>query len=69
MGQAIWFGGYVPGLMTALLVSMPYGLSAARAYRRAGLASVGELAAAGGLGLLLQMPLALAGLAAGRMGH
>ena len=67
VAQGIWFGDYVPGLVTALIVSIPYGLGAARAYRGAGLATTRELAAAGGIGLLLQVPMVLAALAAGRI--
>jgi len=65
VAQGVWFAGYVPGLATALGVSLPYGWMAARAYRRAGLASTAMLGAAGALGLVLQAPLALAALAAG----
>ena len=64
--QAAWFGGYVPGVVTAVLVSVPWGIATARAYRRAELASPRMLIAAGSLGLLLQVPLALAALAAGK---
>lgn len=64
--QALVLRGYVPGLVTALGVSVPYGWAAARAYRRAGLASWRQLALAGAAGLLLQAPLALAALLAGR---
>ena len=66
VAQAAWFGGYVPGLVTALVVSLPYGIGMGRAYRRAGLASTRTLVAAVALGLLLQVPLALAALAVSR---
>ena len=63
--QALWLRGYVPGVVTAICVSIPYGWMAARRLRAAGLASTRTLATAGALGLVLQVPLALAALAAG----
>lgn len=65
VAQAAWFGSYVPGLVTAVVVSLPYGIGMARVYRRAGLASTRELLAAAGFGLLIQGPLVLAALSAG----
>jgi hypothetical protein len=65
VAQAAWVGGYVPGVATAVLASLPYSVGFARAYRSAGLASTGTLGLALLLGLLIQGPLALAALAAG----
>jgi hypothetical protein len=63
LAQAAYVRGYVPGLVTALLVSLPYGVGFARAYLSAGLASPRALTAAYAAGLVLQLPLALAALA------
>ncbi|MEO8450343.1 MAG: HXXEE domain-containing protein [Gemmatimonadota bacterium] len=64
--QALAFRDYVPGLVTAILVSLPYGWGIARACLRGGIASRRKLLWIGGLGLILQVPLALLALLAAR---
>lgn len=65
-GQAALFGGYTPGVVTAVLVVLPYGLGLGRTLRAHRLASARRYAAAVGAGVLLQLPLALIALAIGR---
>ena len=64
--QALYFGGYTPGVVTSLAVILPYGYAAGRALRHHGVASAASLRWAVAAGLVLQIPLALLALAAGR---
>ena len=64
--QALYFGGYTPGVVTAMSVSLPYGYAAGRALRRHGVASAAALRWAVAAGLVLQVPIVLLALAAGR---
>ena len=64
--QALYFGGYTPGVVTALSVVLPYGYAAGRALRHHGVVSAATLRWAVAAGLALQVPLALLALAAGR---
>ena len=64
--QALYFGGYTPGVVTAMSVSLPYGFAAGRALRRAGVASAAALRWAVVAGLVLQLPITFLALAAGR---
>ena len=66
VAQAALFRGYTPGVVTAVLVSLPYGYALARALRGEGLASGRTLRVAFALGFALQVPLALLALLAGR---
>ena len=66
VGQAALLGGYTPGVATAVLVVLPYGLGLGRTLRAHRLASARRYAAAVGAGVLLQIPLALMALAIGR---
>lgn len=64
--QSIALRGYTPGVITALAVSLPYGWLAGRALVRAGAASRGVLAGAVLAGVMVQVPLVLLALGAGR---
>jgi hypothetical protein len=64
--QALYFGGYTPGVVTALSVTLPYGYAAGRALRHHGVASAASLRWAVAAGLVLQVPLVLLALLAGR---
>jgi hypothetical protein len=66
--QALLFRGYTPGVVTALLVALPYGYGVARAFRRASLLSPSSLRWLLLAGVLLQVPLVVLALAAGRGG-
>ena len=63
--QAIYFGRYTPGVVTALSVSLPYGYAVGRVFRRDGIASPAALRWAVAAGLVLQVPLAVLALLAG----
>lgn len=65
VGQAVYFGGYSPGVVTALLVSAPYSILLARALERAALLSRRQAVALLLLGVVIQAPIAVAALAAG----
>lgn len=62
LAQAAYVGGYTPGVVTALLVSLPYGWGLARACHAAGLASTRALALCLAIGVVAQVPIALAAL-------
>jgi hypothetical protein len=64
--QSAVFGGYTPGVVTAVLVSLPYGWFAARALLADRVVSRRALAWSGAVGLVGQVPLALVALGAGR---
>ena len=64
--QAAAFRGYTPGVVTAVLISLPYGWLAARALVREGLATRQSLLVALAVGIAAQVPLALLALAVGR---
>jgi hypothetical protein len=57
--QTAIFGGYTPGLVTALLVSLPYGWLAARALRRDHVVPPRLLVWMLAAGLLVQVPMVL----------
>ena len=63
--QAVYMRDYVPGLVTAVLLSIPYGIGLARALDAAGLAPMRRTLLACALGLVVQVPLALGALAIG----
>ena len=65
VGQAAYFRGYAPGVLTAVLVSGPYCVLLAGALRRAGLATGREVTVLLVLGIVVQLPIALAALAVG----
>ena len=64
--QVLAFGSYTPGVVTAVLVSLPYGWCAARALHRDGVASRRLLATLLLVGVALQVPIAWLALQAGR---
>ena len=64
--QAVAFGGYTPGVVTAAVVSLPYGLGAGRALVADGIAPRRLLLALLVVGVALQLPLAWLALQAGR---
>lgn len=63
--QAVAFGGYTPGVVTAAVVSLPYGWGAGRALIADGIAPRRLLLVLLGAGLALQVPLAWLALQAG----
>lgn len=63
LGQAAWFGGYTPGLMTAVAIVIPYSVALGRALVAERVVSRRGAAIAVLAGLVLQVPLALAALA------
>jgi len=63
--QALLFRGYTPGVVTALLVALPYGYGVARGFRRAALLSASTLRWLLLAGVLLQVPLVILALAGG----
>jgi hypothetical protein len=65
LAQAAYFGGYTPGVVTALLVCLPYSGRLERALERAGLLSHRQAVLLLAIGVLIQAPIALAALAAG----
>ena len=67
VGQAAYFGGYTPGVATAVLVTAPYSVCLARALERATLVTRRRAVSLLLLGVLLQVPIALAAWAVG--GH
>ena len=67
VGQAVYFGGYAPGVVTAVVLVVPYAVGLARALRDAGIVTRRQLALLLALGVVIQTPIALAGLAAGRL--
>jgi hypothetical protein len=66
VGQALLFRGYTPGLVTALLIVLPYGLGLGRQLDRAGMVSTRGWAGYVALGLVLQVPIILATLVLAR---
>jgi hypothetical protein len=65
LGQAAWFGGYTPGVVTAALVVIPASLLIYRSLRRYG-AGDRLLLAAGATGAALVVPAILLALSLGR---
>ena len=65
LAQATWFGGYTPGVVTAVLVCMPYAILLARALERAGLLTRRHAMVLLAAGILIQAPIVLAALAVG----
>ena len=65
VGQALYFRGYTPGVVTALLVSAPYALLLARALVRAKVITRGQALALLAFGVVIQIPIVIAALAAG----
>ena len=63
--QAAWLGGYTPGLVTAILLSLPYGFGVFRALHNAGIVTPTNVRWIVAMGMALQVPLALLALAAG----
>jgi len=66
LGQAALFRGYTPGVVTALLVVLPYGVMFGEQLRRSGLATRRTLVGAVAAGAVLQVPLAVLALLAVR---
>jgi hypothetical protein len=64
--QAAVFGGYTPGVVTAALVSLPYGWRAGRALLQDAVVPGPLLATLLGVGVALQVPLAWLALQLGR---
>lgn len=60
VGQALVFRGYTPGLATALLVVLPYGLALGRRLTSARLLSAVAWIGFVALGMVLQVPIILA---------
>ena len=67
--QALYFHGYTPGVVTALLVTLPYGWLAARALARDGIATRRLMYTMLVAGILLQLPLVISALAMGEALH
>ena len=65
LGEAAYFGGYTPGVATAIMVTAPYGVCLARALERAALLTRRQAVFLLLLGVVLQAPIALAALAGG----
>jgi hypothetical protein len=65
VGQAVYFRGYTPGLVTALILCAPYALLLARALGRAELLTRRAAVALLLVGVVIQAPIAVAALAAG----
>jgi hypothetical protein len=55
--QAMYFRGYTPGVVTALLISIPYGMILARALIHLQLTTIGRFFGLVLIGLALQVPL------------
>lgn len=66
VGQAVYFGGYTPGIVTAVVLVVPYAVGLARALRDAGMVTRRQLAVLLTFGVVIQTPIAIAGLAAGQ---
>jgi hypothetical protein len=64
VGQALYFGGYVPGVATATLITIPYGWALMTVLARNGIATRATFGAMVLLGMVLQIPLAMLALAA-----
>jgi hypothetical protein len=64
--QSAMFRGYTPGVATAVLVSLPYGWMAARAIAAESVATRSTLGWTAAAGIVIQVPLALLALLAGR---
>jgi hypothetical protein len=64
--QSALFGGYTPGVVTAVLVSLPYGWLAGRALLAERVVSARTLGWCVTAGVASQVPLALLALTAGR---
>ena len=67
--QVLYFRGYTPGVVTAILVTLPYGWLVARALARDGIASRRLLSTMLVVGIFLQLPLAISALAMGEALH
>jgi hypothetical protein len=59
LGQAALLGGYTPGLVTALLMVLPYGVLLGEQMRRTGLVTRRTWVGAVAAGVVLQVPLIL----------
>jgi hypothetical protein len=57
LGQALVFRGYTPGLITALLVVLPYGYGLGRQLRSHGMLSMRAWMTVVAVGVLLQVPI------------
>ena len=66
LAQAIYFGGYTPGIVSAVLVCMPYAILLERALERAELLTPRHAMGLLATGVLIQAPIVLAALAVGR---
>jgi hypothetical protein len=64
LGQALYFRGYVPGIITAVLVSLPYGLYLMKILSDRHITSPVTFVGLTLLRMALQVPLALLALAA-----
>jgi hypothetical protein len=60
VGQALLFRGYTPGLATALLIVLPYGVGLGRRLTSARMLSVAAWTGYVALGIVLQVPIVLA---------
>jgi hypothetical protein len=67
VGQALLFGGYVPGLVTAVLLGLPYACWGLLEVRRSGLRSARWQVAAVGVAAVLQGPAAALDLLIGKV--
>jgi hypothetical protein len=67
LGQALVFRGYTPGLITALLVVVPYGYGLGGQLRSQGMLSVRAWMTVVGVGVLLQVPIIVATLLIARI--
>ena len=65
LAQAAYFGGYTPGVVTAVLLCVPYAILLADALEHAGLLSRRDGVRLLAIGVLIQGPIVLAALAAG----
>jgi hypothetical protein len=66
LAQAAYFGGYTPGVLSAILIVLPYSVGLGRSLSRNGIVTRRTFAAAVVAGALLQVPIALLALAAVR---
>lgn len=64
VGQALYFGGYVPGIVTATLITIPYGWLLMIVLARNGIITRATFGSMVLLGMVLQLPLAMLALVA-----
>jgi hypothetical protein len=66
LAQAAYFGGYTPGVLSAIVIVLPYSAALGRSLSRKGIVTPRTCAAAVVAGALLQVPIALLAVAAVR---